>query len=141
MDLFYDKLGWDIQLAYNKETFGEGSTLGRLNKKEVVLKKLFFEKLIEFNPNLPEKAYSQAYEKLLGESVTRSLAEINFEKYELLRDGIPVDYINQKGEQIKNKRLKVFDFDEAENNNFLLLGSYGFRAKAGGKEDLILLDL
>lgn len=33
MDLFYDKLGWDIQLAYNKETFGEGSTLGRLNKK------------------------------------------------------------------------------------------------------------
>ena len=130
MDLFYDKLGWDIQLAYNKETFGEGSTLGRLNKKEVVLKKLFFEKLIEFNPNLPEKAYSQAYEKLLGESVTKSLAEINFEKYELLRDGIPVDYINQKGEQIKNKRLKVFDFDEAENNNFLAVRQLWIQGKS-----------
>lgn len=130
MDLFYDKLGWDIQLAYNKETFGEGSTLGRLNKKEVVLKELFFEKLIEFNPNLPEKTYSQAYEKLLEESVTKSLAEINFEKYKLLRDGIPVDYINQKGEQIKNKRLKVFDFDEAENNNFLAVRQLWIQGKS-----------
>ncbi|MDO8952364.1 MAG: hypothetical protein Q7U86_07050 [Draconibacterium sp.] len=30
-------LGWDTALAYNKETFGEGSMLGRLNKKEVFI--------------------------------------------------------------------------------------------------------
>lgn len=36
IDLFLNKLGWDTQLAYNKESFGEGSCLGRLNKKEVV---------------------------------------------------------------------------------------------------------
>ena len=43
IDLFFNQLGWDTLLAYNKEGFGEGSTLGRLNKKEVVLKKIFFE--------------------------------------------------------------------------------------------------
>lgn len=119
IDLFHNQLGWDTAIAYNKETFGEGSTLGRLNKKEVVLKRIFFEKLKEFNPNLPEQAYNQAYEKLTEESVTKSLAEINYEKYQLLLNGIPVDFINEKGEQVKNKTLKVFDFDNAANNNFL----------------------
>jgi type I restriction enzyme R subunit len=33
IDLFFNRLGWDTALAYNKETFGEGSMLGRLNKK------------------------------------------------------------------------------------------------------------
>ena len=46
INLFFNELGWDTLLAYNKEGFGEGSTLGRLNKKEVLLKKIFMEKII-----------------------------------------------------------------------------------------------
>ncbi|MCZ2268667.1 MAG: type I restriction endonuclease subunit R [Ignavibacteriales bacterium] len=130
IDLFFNQLGWDTLLAYNKEGFGEGSTLGRLNKKEVVLKKIFFEKLKQFNPNLPEQAYNQAYEKLIEESITKSLAEINYEKHQLLRNGIPVDFINEKGEQVKNKTLKVFDFDNADNNNFLAVRQLWIQGKS-----------
>ncbi len=119
IDLFHNQLGWDTAIAYNKETFGEGSTLGRLNKKEVVLKRIFLEKLKQFNPDLPDQAYDQAYEKLIEESVTKSLDEINHEKHQLLRNGIPVDFINEKGEAVKNKILRVFDFDNEKNNNFL----------------------
>lgn len=130
IDLFFNQLGWDTLLAYNKEGFGEGSTLGRLNKKEVVLKKIFFEKIKEFNPGLPQKAYEEAYEKLIEDSVTKSLAEINYEKHQLLRNGIPVDYINEKGEHIKNKTLKVFDFDNADNNNFLAVRQLWLQGKS-----------
>ena len=130
IDLFFHQLGWDTLLAYNKESFGEGSTLGRLNKKEVVLKRIFFEKLKEFNPNLPEQAYNQAYEKLTEESITKSLAEINFEKHQLLRNGIPVDFINDKGEQVKNKTLQVFDFETAANNNFLAVRQLWIQGKS-----------
>jgi type I restriction enzyme, R subunit len=119
IDLFFRELGWDTALAFNKETFGEGSTLGRLDKKEVVLKRIFIDKIKQFNPRLPEKAYEEAYQKLIVASATKSLEETNFEKHQLLRDGIPVDFINEKGEQVKNKTIRVFDFDEAENNNFL----------------------
>jgi len=49
-----------------------------LNKKEVVLKMLFFEKLKEFNPHLPEQAYSSVCEKITKETIIKSLAEINF---------------------------------------------------------------
>ena len=119
IDLFFNRLGWDTLLAYNKESFGEGSTLGRLNKKEVLIKRIVFEKLKEFNPGLPQKAYDEAYNKLTEESSVKSLAEINFEKHQLLRDGIPVDFINEKGEQVKNKTLRLFDFETPTNNNFL----------------------
>ena len=89
IDLFHNQLGWVTAIAYNKETFGDGSTLGRLNKKEVVLKRIFLEKLNEFNPGLPEQAYNQAYEKLTEESITKSLAENNFEKHQILRNCPP----------------------------------------------------
>jgi type I restriction enzyme R subunit len=130
IDLFHNQLGWDTALAYNKETFGEGSTLGRLNKKEVVLKEIFIKKIKEFNPNLPDQAYSQAYEKLIEESITKSLSEINFEKHQLLKDGIPVDFINETGEQIKNKTLKVFDFETVGNNNFLAVRQLWIQGKS-----------
>jgi type I restriction enzyme R subunit len=130
IDLFFDRLGWDTSVAFNKETFGTGSTLGRLNKKEVVLQRIFLEKLREFNPGLPEKAYELAYEKLIDESVAKSLAEINFEKYQYLRDGVPVDFINHKGEQVKNKKLKVFDFATPTNNNFLAVRQLWIQGKS-----------
>ncbi|NHB67317.1 type I restriction endonuclease subunit R [Perlabentimonas gracilis] len=130
MDLFLNQLGWDTMITYNKETYGEGSTLGRLSRKEVVIKRLFLEKLQEFNPNLPPQAYLQAYDKLLEESVTKSLAEINFEKYQFLRNGIPVDFVNEKGEQVKSKTLKVFDFSNAENNNFLAVRQLWIQGKS-----------
>jgi type I restriction enzyme R subunit len=130
MELFFQRLGWNTAFAYNKESFGEGSSLGRLNKQEVVLKRNFFEKLRELNPGLPPKAYEDAYEKLTEESSTKSLAEINFEKHQLLRDGIPVDYINEKGEQVKHKTLRVFDFEQPKNNDFLAVQQLWIQGKS-----------
>ncbi len=125
-------MDWDTLVAYNKEGFGEGSTLGRQNKKEVVLKKIFFEKLIQFNPNLPEQAYNQAYEKLIEESITKSLAEINYEKHQLLRNGIPVQLPSPSGEGqgVRIVTLKVFDFDNAGNNNFLAVRQLWIQGKS-----------
>jgi type I restriction enzyme, R subunit len=130
IDLFFNRLGWDTTIAYNKENYGEGSTLGRLNRKEVVLKRNFLEKIKQFNPNLPKKAYQEAYEKLIEGSITKSLSEINHEKHQLLRDGIAVDYINEKGEHIKNKTIKVFDFENAENNHFLAVQQLWLEGKS-----------
>ena len=130
IDLFLHQLGWDTLYAFNKEGFGEGSALGRLNKSEVVLKTIFFEKIRAFNPGLPQKAYEEAYEKLTEDSATKSLAEINFEKHQLLRNGIPVDFVNEKGEQIKNKILQVFDFETAGNNKFLAVQQLWIQGKS-----------
>jgi type I restriction enzyme R subunit len=130
IDLFFHRLGWATALAYNKETFGDSGTLGRLNKKEFVLQRNFIKKIKELNPGVPYKAYEEAYAKLTEESSTKSLEEINFEKHQLLREGIPVDYINQKGEQVKNKTLRVFDFENPDNNDFLAVRQLWLQGKS-----------
>ena len=131
IDLFKVQLGWQVELAFNAETFGEGSMLGRQNKTEVLLKKILLDKLKEFNPNLPPKAYEDAFSQLSEASVTKSLGDINFEKYHMLRNGIQIDYINQKGEQVKNKTLRVFDFENPEANSFLAVRQLWIQGRAG----------
>lgn len=130
IDLFSNELGWDTFYAFNNETFGDNSILGRQNTKEVILKKIVMEKLKEFNPGLPQKAYNEAIQKLVEESSTKSLAEINFEKHQLIKDGIPVDFINEKGEHVKNKILKIIDFSSAENNSFLAVRQLWIQGKS-----------
>ena len=130
IDLFFNQLGWDTILAFNNENFGDDSTLGRSHKKEVVLKKIFLAKLKQFNPDLPDVAYTLAYDKLTEASSTKSLAEINYEKHLLLKKGIEVDFIDDKGTLIKNKTLKVFDFDNAENNNYLAVQQLWIEGKS-----------
>ena len=130
MKLFYEELGWDTAIAYNKEQYGDQSPWGRRDRRDVLLIHLVLDKLKEFNPGLPEVAYTKAMEKLMEESITQSLPDINFEKYQMLRDGIGVDYTDDKGKQVKNKRLRMFDFDNVENNNFLAVRQMWIEGKS-----------
>jgi type I restriction enzyme R subunit len=129
--LFQQELQWETFLAYNNESFGDTGTLGRASKKDVVLKRHFLEKLKELNPNLPTKAYEEAYEKFTESSSSKSLAELNQEKYQLMRDGIPVDYLNEHGELVRNKTLRVFDFENPENNRFLAVRQLWIEGRSG----------
>ena len=81
---------------------------------------IVFSKAIELlNPNLPEVAYTNAYELINANDITKNLSELNHQKYEYLKDGIPVSYKDEDGELVLKQRLKVFDFDHPENNDFL----------------------
>lgn len=127
--LFQNSLGWETVCAYNSEIFGEDGTLGRVDKREVILKPYFLEKLKQFNPDLPEQAYTNALDILLEDSVIKSTAELNRDKYKLLRDGIQVDFINDEGKP-EQKKLKIFDFEHAENNHFLAVSQLWIEGKS-----------
>jgi type I site-specific restriction-modification system R (restriction) subunit len=112
------ELGWESVYAYNQETFGPEGTLGRTSDREVVLVRCLRAKLAEFNPGLPEDAYRDAIRQIVEYGLTQTLLATNREKYALLKDGVQVAFRNGKGELVK-RRLRVFDFDEPENNHFL----------------------
>lgn len=130
MKLFQDQLGWQTMTAFNQEEFGESSVLGRENKKQVILKNIFLKKIKELNPDLPLQAYNHAYEKLIEDNITKSMSEMNLEKYKLLRDGILVDFINSKGEQVKNKSIRVFDFESPDSNEFIAVRQMWIQGKS-----------
>lgn len=117
-EYLHDELGWDAVYAYNEETFGIYGTLGRKNDSEVVLTRYLKAALVKFNEGLPQQAYEDAVRQIAEYPATQSVLQINQDKYALLRDGVLVQYRDEKGELIK-RRLKVFDFEHPEENNFL----------------------
>lgn len=117
-DYLHDELGWESVYAYNDETFGPEGTLGRKDDREVVLTRYLGKALVKLNPDLPQEAYQDAIRHIVEHSLSQSPLQINQEKYDLLKDGVPVQFRNDKGELVK-RRLRVFDFDEPEHNHFL----------------------
>ncbi|MGH8273470.1 MAG: type I restriction endonuclease subunit R [Gammaproteobacteria bacterium] len=124
------QLGWRSVLAWNNEIFltdahpgplpvGEGKVcLGRMSDREVVLTRLLREKLVALNPDLPDAAYDDAVRQITAVVASQTLVATNHEKYDLLRDGVQVTFRNEKGERVR-RRLRVFDFDDPHNNDFL----------------------
>ncbi len=112
------QLGWESVYAYNNEDFGPDSLLGRGSDREVVLTRYLRAKLVELNPDLPQSAYDDAVRQITAVTAAQTLLATNREKYTLLRDGVRVTFRNEKGERVR-ERLRVFDFDNPENNHFL----------------------
>ncbi|MBP1840524.1 type I restriction endonuclease subunit R [Formosa algae] len=113
-----EELGWTVVTAWKNESFGEDGLLGRENKSEVVLTRYLLKALEHLNPNLPQLAYDQAIALITQNIADQTLGYVNKHKSNLLKQGVPVSYTNDKGELIKTK-LKVFDFSNYRNNDFL----------------------
>lgn len=112
------ELGWESIYAYNNEDFGPDSLLGRKSDREVVLTRILRAKIEELNPGLPAAAYEDTVSQIIAVSASQTMTATNREKYELIKDGVQVIFRNANGERVR-QRLRVFDFDNPENNHFL----------------------
>jgi type I restriction enzyme, R subunit len=133
MDIFQE-LAWETANVYEGETFGENGTLGRDSEADVILRTRFYKAIKELNPNLPEQAYDLAYEAINSDEASKKLVDINYEKYNFLKDGIPVNYKNAKGEIVRNKKIRVFDFEYPKNNNFIAVQQLWMEGKSKRKK-------
>jgi type I restriction enzyme, R subunit len=133
INLFTKALKWETLNLQVGETFGEEGTVGRVSEEQIILPIILRSSLEKLNSNLPDTAYSNAIETLTQTSSSQTLPEINHEKYQFLRDGIRVTYKNEKGEIIRNKKLKVFDFNTPEANHFLAIQQLWIEGKSKRK--------
>lgn len=130
---FFKELGWETTNVFHHETFGANGTIGRDTIEQVVLKHHFLKAIQQLNPNLPEVAYLQAYDQITKAEASKTLADINQEKHQLLKKGIPVTYKNQKGELVKEKKLQIFNFEYPEKNHFLAVQQLWVQGVSGRK--------
>ena len=122
-ELLEQELKWDSAFAYDTEGFGPESLLGRTSDREVVLRRDVEAALRRLNPGLPDEAYHEALTQVTADDITKTLLQVNEEKYRLLRDGVPVKYRDEAG-RMTERRLKLIDFDDPTNpkkNRFLVV--------------------
>jgi type I restriction enzyme R subunit len=119
-DHLHNVLGWDSVFAWNEEAFGPQGTLGRASEREVVLVRDLRDAIGRLNRDLPESAREQAIDKLTRVDFARSLLQHNREFYGFIRDGVPVEWRDERGD-IQRARARVIDFRNASNNRFLVV--------------------
>ena len=119
----FSELNWDDSIYAMQEVFGKEGTLGRTNDSEVVLTRYLGEALIKLNPDLPNEAYQDAIRLISQVSSSSVLLAINHDKDSLHRNGVEVGFRNAKGERVK-KRLRLYDFDNPDNNHFLVVREF-----------------
>jgi type I restriction enzyme R subunit len=118
-----EELGWTVKTAWKNETFVPDGLLGREDKSEVILTRYLLAALKKLNTNLPDAAYQQAVEQIKQKSADRTLPQTNKQKYELLKEGVPVSFTNANGE-LEKRKLKIFDFHNYQNNDFLAVRQF-----------------
>ena len=117
-DFLEKELGWKSVYAFDQETLGTNGTLGRNNYHEVLLTRHFSKALKTLNPWLTDKQLQECVERMTEHMSSQTLMQINEQKYQLIRDGIPVTRIKPNGET-EEVRAKVIDFASPDKNEFL----------------------
>ncbi len=116
--LLESELGWQSVTAWDHEVLGENGTLGRRSYREVVLTGRLHRALRNLNPWMTDKQLAEATERMTVYMSSQTLMQINEQKYQYIRDGIPVTCVKPSGET-EERRAKVVDFRQAERNDFL----------------------
>jgi type I restriction enzyme R subunit len=113
-------LGWQTVSAM-EETFGAGGTLGRETKGEVVLIERLREALTKLNAGLPEEAIQTAIDEIARDRSAMTMTAANREVYQLLKEGVAVSLPDLENGGQKTERLRVVDWENPEQNDFLLV--------------------
>ncbi|MBR5777919.1 MAG: type I restriction endonuclease subunit R [Bacteroidales bacterium] len=117
-DLLENELGWTSVMAWDAEVLGELGTFGRKSYHEVLFTRHLCKALKALNPWMTEKQLGEAVERMTERMSSQSLMQINEQKYQYIKDGIPVTRTKLNGET-EEVKAKVIDFASPEKNEFL----------------------
>ncbi len=108
----------------------------REDYREVVLVGRLRQKLSDINPHIPESAIEDAITQITRPQFP-SLIQNNREFHRLLRDGVKVQF--QQDEETKADFVHLFDFANADNNEFLAVNQFTIRGpKSSKRPDIII---
>src|SRR5688572_18632078 len=91
--------GFDTLHCHTEHPEDLNDRSGRTNKRDVILLDRVREAAVRLNPLIPAQVIANALEKLLDRRQAMTLVAANQEVYNLLRDGIPVEFDDSKGQQ------------------------------------------
>lgn len=127
----FAELGWET-ISAKGEMFsviphpsplpeGEGASLGRETKSEVVLSPRLRAALERLNPTLPSEAISSAVDQLTRDRSAMSLVAANREVWELIQEGVTVSVPDRERGGQKPEKMRVVDWENPRANDFLLV--------------------
>jgi len=88
---------------------------------EVILKQRLRDAIKKINPNVPNESQDDAIKKLLR-SDSPSLFQNNYNIHKYLTEGVDVEY--RKGDRIVGDKVWLIDYEQSNNNEFLVVNQF-----------------
>ena len=133
----FAELGWDTLNCYH-ENFGALSVLGRETMADVVLPHRLHSAIEKLNPGVSPNAIEIAVQELRKDRRVMSPARANQAVYKLLKDGIKVSYKKGDDDEEAVEIIKLIDWTQPGNNDFLLASQFWISGDYGKKRaDLV----
>ena len=130
--------GFDVLNCHTSDAEDPNDRSGRTSKRDVILVDRVREAAVRLNPHVPASAIEDALEKLLDRRPAMSLVAANREVYDLLRDGVPVEYDDAKGKK-QQERVRLIDFNRPDANRYLAVRQLWIRGERGFRRPDVLL--
>lgn len=112
-----DELKYDfIQCDPNPNLKELPDATNRTSKKQCVLPEVIKSSLYRINPNIPHENIDSVIKELCRDFTGTDMVKTNYDNYNLIRNGIRVDF-KQNGKSTFDF-VKLIDFDNPENNTF-----------------------
>jgi type I restriction enzyme R subunit len=117
---WYDELGYGI--AHGPNIAPGEQAAERASFSDVVLVERLRNAIDRLNPDIPEEAREEAFRKVLRPD-SPSLVSLNRSFHWMLRDGVEVEYRRKDG-SIAGDRVRLVDFENADNNDWLVVNQF-----------------
>lgn len=116
---WFKDLGYDYACGY--DIAPDGETPERTDYRSVTLKDRLFASLKRLNPEIPLSAIDAAFAQLINPNIP-ALMSCNRQVHSWITKGVKVTY--HEGNQEVGKQLKVIDFENPENNDWLVVNQF-----------------
>ncbi len=116
---WFKELGYKYLCGYDIALDGEQPE--RLDYQSVYLKDRLYSALSRMNPSIPEATIESALSQIINPNIP-SLMSANRQVHSWLTKGLKVTY--QQDNETVGKQLKIIDFDDPENNDWLVVNQF-----------------
>ena len=131
---WFKDLGYDYACGY--DIAPDGETPERTDYRSVTLMDRLLASLKRLNPEIPQSAINAAFSQLINPNIP-ALMSCNRQVHSWITKGVKVTY--HEGNQEVGKQLKVIDFENPENNDWLVVNQFTVHgAKQNRRPDVLV---
>ena len=131
---WFKGLGYDYLNGY--DIAHDGDNPQRKDYEEVLLLERLLTALTKLNPSLPSSAIYDAIEKIRKHQHT-NLIQNNRAFHQMLCEGVPVEV--KVDDQTRGDRIKLVDFYDIDNNDFLVVNQFTVKGSKGHRRPDIVV--
>ena len=125
---WFVELGWGYQCGY--DIAPDSDNPERESYEKVLLASRLEDALVRINPHIPQDKIDEVITRLSRpESPILEVKNRQFHRF--VNDGVPVNL--RKGNQTVGDFVKIIDFENMDNNNFLIVNQFTVKGKNGNR--------